>query len=83
MNTIPVINMTATGRNIARLRKQAGMTVRDLQNILGFASPQAIYKWQRGECMPTLDNIVALAAVFGVPVDEIIILQENSLRVSA
>ncbi len=83
MSTIPVINMTATGGNIVRLRRQAGMTVRDLQSILGFASPQAIYKWQRVECMPTLDNLVALAAVFGVTVDEIIIFQENVLRVSA
>ena len=33
MNTMPVIDMTATGRNIVRLRKQAGMTVRDLQNV--------------------------------------------------
>lgn len=75
MNTIPVIDMTATGRNIVRLRKRAGMTVRDLQGIFGFASPQAIYKWQRGDCMPTLDNIVVLAAVFGVTVDEILVFQ--------
>ena len=47
MNCMPVINMTATGMNIARLRKNAGMTVRDLQAIFGFANPQAIYKWQR------------------------------------
>ena len=83
MNTIPVIDMTATGRNIVRLRKQAGMTVRDLQGIFGFASPQAIYKWQRGDCMPTLDNIVVLAAVFGVTVDEILVFQGTIIRISA
>lgn len=83
MNAIPVIDMTATGRNIVRLRKQAGMTVRDLQGIFGFSSPQAIYKWQRGDCMPTLDNIVVLAAVFGVTVDEIIVFQNNVIRVIA
>lgn len=73
MNRIPVIDMTATGRNIARLRENAGMTVRDLQAIFGFSTPQAIYKWQHGDAMPTLDNIVILAAVFGVTVDEIIV----------
>lgn len=83
MNRIPVIDMTATGRNIVRLRKQAGMTVRDLQGIFGFASPQAIYKWQRGDCMPTLDNIVVLAAVFGVTVDDIIIFQNTVICISA
>ncbi len=77
MNFIPVIDMTATGMNITRLRKNAGMTVRDLQEIFGFATPQAIYKWQRGEAMPTLDNMIVLAAVFNVTVDEILVLQER------
>lgn len=77
MNFMPVINMTATGMNIARLRKNAGMTVRDLQAIFGFANPQAIYKWQRGETMPTLDNMIVLAAVFNVTVDEILVLEER------
>ena len=84
MNFMPVINMTATGMNIARLRKNAGMTVRDLQAVFGFANPQAIYKWQRGEAMPTLDNMIVLAAVFNVTVDEILVLQERfQIRVIA
>ena len=84
MNIWPVIDMTATGQNIARLRKRAGLTVKDLQDIFGFATPQAIYKWQRGTAMPTLDNIAVLAAVFGVMIDDILVF-ENCVqrRVSA
>ena len=78
MNCIPVINMTATGNNIMRLRINAGMTVKDLQNVFGFSTPQAIYKWQRGTAMPTLDNMVVLAAVSGVTIDEILIFQGQS-----
>ena len=78
MNTMPVIDMTATGRNIVRLRKQAGMTVRDLQNVFGFSNPQAIYKWQRGQALPTLDNIVILAAVLGVGIDDIIVCDSTA-----
>ena len=80
MNTWPVVDMTATGRNIVRLRKQAGMTVRDLQDIFGFSNPQAIYKWQRGQAMPTIDNLVVLAVVLGVGLDDIIII-DDSFRV--
>ncbi len=76
MNTWPVIDMTATGRNIVRLRKQAGLTVRDLQDIFGFSNPQAIYKWQRGQAMPTIDNMVVLAAVLGVGLDDIVIVTD-------
>lgn len=84
MFTMPVIDMVATGRNIARLREAAGLTVRDLQDIFGFTTPQAIYKWQHGAAMPTIDNLVVLAAVFEVPVDEIIVVDRNGeTRISA
>ena len=84
MKIWPVIDMAATGQNIVRLRKRAGLTVKDLQDIFGFATPQAIYKWQRGTAMPTLDNIAVLAAVFGVTIDDILVF-ENCVqhRVSA
>ena len=78
MNRIPVIDMTATGINITRLRANAGITVRDLQDIFGFNTPQAIYKWQRGTALPTVDNLVVLAAVFGVRIDDILIFQGDA-----
>lgn len=66
--------MTQTGQNIARLRQQKGLTVKELQDIFGFATPQAIYKWQHGTAIPTVDNLVVLAAVFGVPLDDILVI---------
>lgn len=74
MVTIPAIDMVATGENITRLRENAGLTVKDLQNLFGFATPQAIYKWQHGTALPTIDNLVVLAALFDVYIDEIIVL---------
>ena len=83
MNQIPVINMTATGINIARLRVRAGFTVKELQDIFGFTTPQAIYKWQRGTALPTVDNLAALAAVFGVKIEDILVFQGNGqVRIS-
>ena len=76
MERIPVIDMTATGINITRLRINAGLTVKDLQDIFGFSTPQAIYKWQRGTALPTVDNLVVLAAVLGVKIDDILIFQD-------
>ena len=84
MNRSPVINMTATGSNITRLRINAGLTVKDLQDIFGFSTPQAIYKWQRGTALPTVDNLVVLTAVFGVKIDDILIFQnDEELRIPA
>ena len=54
MITMPTIDMAATGMNITRLRINAGLSVKDLADIFGFATPQAVYKWQHGVAMPTL-----------------------------
>ena len=73
MSVIAAVDVAATGNNILILRKNAGMTVKDLQQVFGFASPQAIYKWQSGQAMPSIDNLVVLSTVFNVRIDDIII----------
>lgn len=70
---LPIVNMKQTGQNIAMLREQRGLTVRQLQGMLGFTTPQAIYKWQHGESLPTVDNLVALSVILAVPIDQILV----------
>ncbi len=69
----PVIDLVETGKNITRLMKINGINVTDLQEIFGFEYPQAIYKWKRGECLPTVDNLIILASVFKTTIDKIIV----------
>lgn len=76
---IPTIDMVKTGKNIVVLRKRAGLSVKDLQEVFGFATPQAIYKWQQGAALPAIDNLVVLAALFGVKVDDILITEDTAL----
>lgn len=83
MCVMPAINMVATGKNIARLREAAGLSLKDLQEVFGFTTPQAIYKWQHGIAMPTIDNLVVLAAVLDVSIDEIIVADYKNVRISA
>ena len=78
---MPVIDMVRTGQNIGRLRKQAGLSVRDIQDIFGFATPQAIYKWQQGAALPTLDNLVVLAAVLQVRMDDILVITDPMAQI--
>ena len=74
MLRVPYINTVATGENINRMRMEAGFTVKDMQTVFGFATPQAIYKWIHGTAMPSIDSMVILAAVLGVTIDEIIVV---------
>ena len=76
MNQIPAVDMAATGANIIRLRTDRNMTVKDLQTIFGFTTPQAIYNWQQGKDLPTVDNLVILASVFQVSMDDIIAISK-------
>lgn len=72
----PTIDLMRTGANIVRLRKAAGLTVHDLQMVFGFNSPQAICKWQNGAALPTVDNLIVLAALLHVRIDDILITDD-------
>jgi transcriptional regulator with XRE-family HTH domain len=78
MITVPCINVVATGQNIDRMRIAAGFSVKDMQAVFGFATPQAIYKWIHGTALPTIDNLVILADVLDVTMDEIIVVSRSA-----
>ena len=69
----PLIDLHATGMNIKHLREMHQLSVRDLQTYLGFSAPQAIYKWQRGDSLPSVENLYALSRILHCTMDEIIV----------
>ena len=73
MFIFPTIDLVATGKNIVRLREKSGLSVRELQDIFGFATPQAIYKWQHGAALPTIDNLIVLSAIFKVSMEGLLV----------
>ena len=75
MFVFPTIDLVATGKIIVRLREESGLSVRELKDIFGFATPQAIYKWQHGAALPTIDNLIVLSTIFKVSMEEIIIVE--------
>ena len=70
----PTINMAATGANIKALIKNKGLKVADVQIRCGFNTPQAIFKWMRGDAMPTIDNMVIIADMFDCSIDDIVVV---------
>lgn len=69
---IPVIDVPQTGAKINLLRKKANLSVKEIQEVFGFENPQAIYKWIHGRNLPTVDNLIILAEIFDVSVDDIL-----------
>ena len=72
---VPVVDMKLTGQNIVSLRVKRGISVREMQHMLGFTTPQSIYKWQRGETLPTLENLAALACIPDAAMDDILAVE--------
>ena len=68
----PVLDAKATGARIKELRKTHNLKVGDVAKYMGFESEQAIYKWQRGESLPTVDNLYALSVLFETSIDDIL-----------
>lgn len=66
-----MFDMTKIGLNIARLRKESGMTQMELADRLGI-SYQAVSSWERGTTMPDISKLPLLADSFGVSIDEIL-----------
>ena len=75
----PVIALPQPGRRIERRRRQAGLTVRELQAYFGFEYPQAIYKWQHGECLPTVDNLLALSRLLRVAMEDLLVYTDQEV----
>ena len=69
----PTIDLVATGERIKELRKARGFTVMDLSRFMGFTEPQAVYKWQRGESLPTVDNLYALSRILRTSMEDILV----------
>lgn len=77
----PIIDVAATAANIKACRIRAGYSVREIQNIFNFSSPEAVYAWEKGKYLPTIDNMIVIASVYGVTIDQIVITDTVEVEV--
>ena len=69
----PEYDLKRTGEQIRKLRKERNISVDQIREYMKFGSSQAIYKWEKGQCFPQADNLLALAKLFDVNPNEIMI----------
>ena len=69
----PILNLQEIGNRIHTLRMDSGYTVEEIAGYMGFAGPQAVYKWEWGKSLPTVDNLYALSRLFGVTIEKILV----------
>ena len=60
-----------TGERLAKYRKKANMSQEELADKLN-VSRQAVSKWERGESSPDTDNLIALASLYNITLDDLL-----------
>lgn len=71
------VKQKETGENIRRLLKSNGYTVKDVQEVMGFENPQAVYKWLFGKSLPSLENLLILSKLLNISIENILVLDED------
>ena len=64
------------GNYICEKRKAGGLSQFQLAKLLG-VSDKAVSKWENGRAKPTTDTLRKLAALFGVPMDELLQMRQE------
>lgn len=71
------INLYATGRHMKKLIEQSGYSVRDIQHMLHLSCPQPIYRWLKGQVLPTVDHLYLMAGILHVHMEELLVPQDK------
>jgi len=77
----PVIDSQSTGSKIKEIRKEKGFSVRDIQSVFGFDYPQAVYAWEQGKNIPTIDNLLVLSELFNVKIEEMVVSRKVEVEI--
>ncbi len=67
------IDLAATGANIRRLRREKGLSVIKVQELLDIGDPQTVYQWEWGRNLPTIEHLIALSILLETAVEKLII----------
>lgn len=73
----PVILLIETGKRLKSIRLLRGYKVSEVSEYLGGISVQAVYKWERGESIPSTDNLIALSSLYEVRMEDLIVCKES------
>jgi len=69
----PNIDLKQTGMRLETKIKGAGYNVKYVQEYLHLSCPQPIYRWFKGQILPSLDHMYALSMLLDVHMDELIV----------
>lgn len=73
------LDMVMTGAIIKKAIAKSGFSIREIQKKLELSCPQPIYRWMKGQTMPSLDNLYTLSGILGVHMEDLLLPCHNQM----
>lgn len=67
------LDMVQTGKKLHYIFIKNGCTVKDIQCFLNLACPQSIYRWIKGQTLPSIDNLYRMAVIFQIHMEDMLV----------
>ena len=71
------IDIQMTGKLLHLRMKRAGLSVKQLQTVLGLECPQSIYRWFYGQALPSVENLYVLHRVFDCSMENLLVTRDR------
>lgn len=75
------IDQQRTGQKLKIIIKLAGYDVKYIQEYLNLSCPQPVYRWFKGQILPSVEKLCALGNLLGVHMEELLVLQGQSMNI--
>lgn len=76
------IDQKKTGIKLKATLKEAGYSVKYIQEYLHLSCPQSIYRWFKGHILPSVEHLCALSNLLGVHMEDLLVLQGQPITQS-
>lgn len=83
MTTYKTIDLFATGQLLKETMLNNNYCVKQLQEYLCLSCPQTIYKWFRGESLPSVDLLYMMSKLFDVHMEDLIVTSSQELDIKS
>ncbi len=70
------IDTVASGRKIKAQMATKGMSAEEVTEALGYSDRSTVYRWLRGETMPSYENLVNLAILFKCKIKDLVAYED-------
>lgn len=81
-NIYTSLDMVQTGKKLHYIFIKNGCTVKDIQFFLNLACPQSIYRWLKGQTLPSIDNLYRMAEIFQIHMEDMLVAKNIDRDIS-